>query len=656
MDADDTGMPLKDLEPLALLESLVRTMPDAVTAADMKGRIIIASQRTAALHGAASVEEIIGKSVLDLLAPEEHARAAANTQLALESGAVGPVEYEMVRMDGSRFRGELSASVVPDQDGAPQAFVAAVRDVTERKRAERALRESEERYRTLVELMPDPVVVLQNSKYRFVSQSFTALFGYTQEDVDAGLSFYDLVPESDVDGVRQRYERRVAGLAVPRTYRLDLIAKDGCVIPCETSATLIRHEGEPADLVIIRDVRERVRALEREREIEAEFQLAQKMESLGLLAGGVAHDFGNLLVGVLAHAGLARRALPRNSKVRPNIDMIETAAQRAAELCDQLLVYSGREQPELSEVGLDTVATEMFELLHIPLARKARLELEVAPDLPAIAGDPTQLRQVLMNLVQNAADAIARPDGLVVVQIATQDCDAAFVDRHGLQSEIEPGLHVVVEVRDNGCGMDEQTAAQIFEPFYTTKRRGRGLGLAVVRGIVSAHGGAICIESAPGEGTVFRLLFPVLQASRVVGDGTEEPRSEPRLSGTVLVVDDEAMVRAVIRELLADTGLNVLVAANGEEALALFESRAEEISAVLVDVNMPGMSGEELLGRLRAVDPDVRVVLSSGFRSNAIARLVASEPQVGFVAKPFDLEQLIGTLREALGSPVAARR
>lgn len=638
---------MQELEPHALLESLVRAMPDSVTATDLAGRIIIASRRSAELHGAESEEDLLGMSAFDFIAHEDRDRAAASMQATLEHGSLGPVEFTMLRKDGSRFCGELNVSVVPGGDGSPQGFVAAVRDISERKRSERALRESEERYRNLVELLPDPVVVLQDGRYRFVNSAFTEVFGYAQDDVDAGLSFFDLVSEAEKEAVRERYEQRLAGVEVPKTYRVDLVAKDGRVVPCETSASLIQHEGCRADLVIIRDVSEREEALERERKLQASIQQAQKMESLGLLAGGVAHDFNNLLVGVLAHAGLARRALPRNSAVRSNIDMIETSAHRAAELCDQLLAYSGSEQPDLAEVNLSSLAAEMFELLHIPLSRKARLVLDLAPELPLIAGDPTQLRQMFMNLIQNAADATSTPAGEVVVRTGVEDCDAELLEELELHGEISPGPHVFVEVRDNGAGMAVQNTRKVFEPFFTTKRSGRGLGLAVVRGIVNTHRGAIEVKSATGKGTVFRVLFPAREARRASVDQSATPALGH--AATVLVVDDDAMVRTVVEDVLADSGLNVLSAADGEEALEIFAQHTGEISAVLVDLNMPGMRGEELLARLRELVPDLRVVLSSGFWNERVGRVVSSDPQVTFVAKPFDLEQLLHAMKGASG-------
>ncbi|MBW2523718.1 MAG: PAS domain S-box protein [Deltaproteobacteria bacterium] len=617
---------------------MVRASPDAVTATDLEGRIVLVSPRTAEIHGFDSEEEMLGALSFEFVAPEDRERAGKNTIRALDEGSIGPVEYKLLRKNGSSFDGELCAAVVTGADGQPTGFVATVRDVTERKAAERDLRESEERYRNLVELLPDPVVLLQGRAYQYVSPAFTRLFGYTQEDVDAGLSFYDLVPEAEKAGVRKQYAARLAGQRVPQSYQLDLVTKDGRTIPCETSAALIQHHGEPADLVIIRDISERRRA-------ERHLQEVQKIESLGVLAGGIAHDFNNLLVGILGNAELVARQLGAAHPTQRLVETISTSASRAAQLCEQLLAYSGRRKISLEQIDLSELVEEMSQLLAIPLSKKAHVEWILEPGLPTIRGDGGQLRQVVMNIVSNAADAVGDAEGEVVVRTRVVDCSDLWLRERGLELELEPGWHVCFEVEDSGVGMDQATLARAFEPFFTTKERGRGLGLAAVRGVVRAHAGAIHVHSEVSRGSRFRVLLPVGDAAGPApAEPPEKASAQSPIDGKILIVDDEPMVVETIESLLLLEGIEFLSASNGQEALEIFRERRREIAALIVDLSMPRMGGEDLLRAIHELEPEMRAILTSGYDEESVGHLFADDRRVGFLQKPFRVQTLLSRL------------
>jgi two-component system, cell cycle sensor histidine kinase and response regulator CckA len=636
-------------ETLELYRSMVRASPDAITATDLEGRITAVSQRTVELQRGIDEADLLGRSAFDFIAPEEHERALANLALTLERGVIGPVEYTMVRRDGSTFSGELCAASVHDRDGKVSGFVATVRDITEKKLAQLALAESEARYRTLVELSPDPVLILEGASFRYVNDAFTQLFGYTRADVKAGLSFFDLVPEHEDAGVRARYAARMAGQDLPATYQLDVRAKDGRLIPCETSARLIQFESSPADLVIVRDLTERARAAEQQRRLDARLQQAQKLESLGLLAGGVAHDFNNLLMAILGNVTLLRHELPPTLACTEGLSTIETTAQRASELCQQLLAYAGRRAPKTERIDLGALVSETVRLLVAALPRNARMVQELDDGLPTIVADATQLRQAIMNLVMNAADAVGKEEGVVTVRTGYAECDARFLAEHAIDSEAKPGSYVYVEVADTGAGMAPSTLERAFEPFFTTKTMGRGLGLVSVRGCLRAHRAALEVKTARGRGSTFRLLFPTEQtgprATKLVE--AEAPRTPAR--GLILVVDDEPLVRNVIAAVARSDGYDVLTAAEGVEALTHFRAHQPKIVALVVDMQMPLMSGVQVVRAIRELSPDMPALLTSGQYDHDLGQLPSHGPATQFIQKPFTSELLLTSLSRVLG-------
>jgi two-component system, cell cycle sensor histidine kinase and response regulator CckA len=641
-------------ETLELYRSVVRASPDAVTATDLEGRITAVSRRSVELYGGVDEADLLGRSALDFIAPEEHQKALANLARTLEQGVIGPVEYTVVRRDGSRFSGDLCAATVQDRDGKVTGFVATVRDVTEKKLAQAALADSEARYRTLVELSPDPVVILQGRGFAFVNAAFTRLFGFTQEDVRAGLSFLDMVPEPEQPAARAQYAARLAGEVVPPTYRLDVRAKNGRLIPCETSARLIQFEGKPADLVFVRDVTVRVEAAEQQRRLDARLQQTQKLESLGLLAGGVAHDFNNLLMGILGNVSLLRQEVPASPTCQDGLDTIETAAQRASELCQQLLAYAGRQPPKTQRIDLGALVAETAKLLVAALPPQVRLVEQLAPQLPTLIADVTQVRQAIMNLITNAADACGDGPGVITVRTGFTECSAEFLAEHGVGSDAVPGGYAYVEVADTGAGMPPSTLERAFEPFFTTKASGRGLGLVTVRGCVRAHHAALEVKSTPGEGSRFRLLFPT-DATRA--QPTREARDEapqPAASGLVLVVDDEQLVRNVIAAVVRSEGYDVITAAQGAEALTYFREHQPRIVALVVDMRMPFMSGEEVVRAVRQLSPDMPALLTSGYHDQDLGDLLGQRAPTQFIQKPFTSEILLSSLSSLLGGPRTA--
>jgi signal transduction histidine kinase/AmiR/NasT family two-component response regulator len=398
---------------------------------------------------------------------------------------------------------------------------------------------------------------------------------------------------------------------------------------------------------LTREQADREAAEEARRAIEAKVLEVQKLESLGVLAGGIAHDFNNLLVAVMGNAGLALLDLPEDSPARSSIADIETAGRRAGELARQMLAYSGRSRGLVEPIELSELIHELLALLQVSIGKGVELRLQL-PETPLVVdGDPAQLRQVVMNLVINAADAIGRTSsGTVSIRAQLLHASAEYLADVHPEAGLAPGPYASLEVADTGIGMDPATRDRIFDPFFTTKDTGRGLGLAAVLGIVHRHGGAIRVYSELGHGTTFRILLPVSAAVPVVAPDLD---GDWRGEGTVLVVDDDPGVRRVACRLLETFGLTVRTAASGAEAIGIVEADPDACDAVLLDLTMPEMSGTEAFDRLQAIRPGLPVVLMSGYHEEELRRELDARIS-GFIQKPFTPGDLARKIRMALGA------
>lgn len=387
--------------------------------------------------------------------------------------------------------------------------------------------------------------------------------------------------------------------------------------------------------------------------LERKMLEAQKLESLGVLAGGIAHDFNNLLVAMLGNAGLALMEVAPDSRARRFVEQIQIAAQRAADLTRQMLAYSGKGRFMVQLLSLNDVIQEMVNLLRVSISKQATLQLNLAPNLPLISADATQLRQVVMNLITNASDALAERAGTITVSTGAMTVDRGEIQHIEPVGELTPGEYVFLEVTDTGSGMDAETQARIFEPFFTTKFTGRGLGLAAVLGIMRGHEGAIQVKSVVGEGTTFRLLFPPPQALNPATAITDEPPQLAR-QAKILVVDDDAIVRQIIIEILQRFGYDIIGAENGTRAIEWMRSRG--FDCVMLDLTMPGPSSEETLAQLRQISPALRVILMSGYTEQDATARLSNLALDGFVQKPFTPQELLERVQAVLSKAPAAFR
>ena len=389
------------------------------------------------------------------------------------------------------------------------------------------------------------------------------------------------------------------------------------------------------------DLTERRRFEEERRDVSQRMQHAQKLESLGILAGGIAHDFNNLLAGIMGNSSLALLELPESSPVRPLLDRIEATARVASDLTRQMLAYSGRGRFVIEPLDLSALVEEMVRLLDVTLSDRAVVRYEFAPGLPLIEADASQVRQVVMNLVTNASDAVQGTSGSITVRTGLQRVDRSYTEGYWFNDGFAPGEYVYIEVSDTGAGMSPATQARLFDPFFTTKATGRGLGMAAVLGIVRGHNGAIKVYSEPGKGTTMKALFPV--AVRVEPSDEHAPieSARPMAGALVLVVDDEETVRNIACRVLEREGCRTLSAADGREALRVFEAHADDIDLVLLDLTMPYLDGSEVFRAVRGIRPELPVILTSGYNEQDTMARFAGKGLAGFLQKPWTARELI---------------
>jgi PAS domain S-box-containing protein len=391
--------------------------------------------------------------------------------------------------------------------------------------------------------------------------------------------------------------------------------------------------------ILIRDVTELRRSEEAVRQ-------AQKLESIGVLAGGIAHDFNTLLAGILLGVTQAKSSLPPDHPALPDLEVAEHCGQKAAELTAQLLAYAGKGKFAITRFDLSALVADMLPLIGASIPKAVQLQLFLAPELPWIEGDASQIRQVVMNLIINGAEAVGNGGGIVRISTGIRDRPRGAGDRAGAAAQ-KPGRDVYIEVKDSGSGMDEATKAKIFDPFFTTKFTGRGLGLAAVAGILRGHMGRLDVESIPGEGSTFTVFFPAVEPPppRVV----EAPSSvAAHGAGTLLFVDDEPVLRKMGKQVLENSGYSVLLAENGREAVEVFQHNSREIVTVLLDITMPVMGGGEALRLIQEIRPDVPVILMSGFGEDSAREDLGTSASAGFIQKPYSVASLVATVRASI--------
>jgi PAS domain S-box-containing protein len=637
------------------LRLLVGRIPAVTYTAErgVDGRWLWVSPQVEQMLGYAPEEWVANPRLwFERIHPEDRQAALATERAAASDGGGLASEYRMLHRSGRVVWVRDEGTLVPGEHDGPPLVEGVLSDVTERKLAEEALRASERRYRTIVETTREGVWLMDpDGRTTFVNGRMAEMLGETVSSM-LGRSIARYLSPETRDYLNENLERArdESGLHG----ELELRRRDGGSVWVQASTSPIVDEGEyRGQLALVTDVSERRSADDERRQLVARLHQHERMESVGQLAGGIAHDFNNLLAVILTYANFATAEL-EGHPVKEDIEEIARAAERAAALTRQLLVFSRREvvQPEICD--LNEVVAETESMLKRTLGEHLLLEVRCQGDLWPVRADRGQLEQVLLNLAINARDAMQR-GGRLTIETSNVELDEAFSEARG---NAKPGSYVRLAVTDTGEGMSPEVMEHVYEPFFTTKPKGQGtgLGLATVYGIVQQAGGSIDIYSEQGLGTVFKVYFPVAPDA---GERRAESRSsDGDLEGNgekVLMVEDEDAVRRVVKRVLDKAGYAVVEVADPTDGLALFQEVGGQVDLLLTDVVMPGMSGTELVERMRATHPDLKVLLSSGYTDDVVMRDRVAEDRLAFIEKPFSPERLLRKVREVLDAPVGAR-
>jgi PAS domain S-box-containing protein len=532
-----------------------------------------------------------------------------------------------------------------------------VRKQTELIRSEAAQSASMfERYEQLFQNAND-IVYTHDLEGRLTSlnKAGEKITGFTQTEA-LSLNFGQLIVPEQQSFFHAWLKAALEGTS-SSVHEWEIVAKDGRRATLELNIRLLHQNGRPAEFEgIARDVTERKRQEASRMAVERKLLDVQKMESLGLMAGGIAHDFNNLLTAIMGNNSLVAMEMAGDSKVQKYLNNIEQASIRAAELCKQMLAYSGRGRFQMRRMDFNAMLREMRNVLQLSFHSKIVLEMDLAETLPAANADAAQMQQMMLNLVVNASEAIGDRTGVIRIKTGQTAVDHSIQSESHLFPDLCIGNYISVEVGDDGPGMSLEIQARIFDPFFSTKFTGRGLGLAAVLGIVRGHNGAVTVKSAPGKGSVFTILIPALTASV---QNVEERKPVPAEwigKGTVLVVDDEEAVSTVTCSLLESYGFNIWRASDGVQGVELFRAHSTDIDAVLLDYIMPRMNGEEAFNEIKRLRKDVSVFLMSGYGEQEAMERFAGKGLTGFIQKPFKSDELREKMRNFFHPPATLRQ
>ena len=598
----------------------------------LDGKVEMANDRYCEVVGHQR-RDLVGKGTVEITHREDFKEQLAMLPKLL-AGEIHSfsTEKRYERQDGTVVWAEMCKSLVRDVQGEPKCFIAVVADISERKRAEAALKESEERFRTMADSAPVLIWVSGLDKLcNFFNTRWLEFTGRTL-DQELGDGWVASVHPEDREGCFATYISSFdARHDFQREYRLRRADGEYRWVLDHGAARFSPGGAFAGYIGSCIDITDLKRSYE-------QHMANQKLESLGVLAAGVAHDFNNLLGAIVARAESAEIDIRPGSSLAEDVDQIRVTALRAAEIVSQLMTFARQETAPATDLDLSQLVGEMLDLLKVSIGKATYLRTQLASGLPAVRANPAEIRQVVMNLIINASEALEGKPGFITITTAAATLGEAS------------SCAVRLEIKDTGSGMTADVKARIFDPFFTTRFVGRGLGLAAAQGIVRRHGGSIEVESTPGEGSRFTILLPCAAEGAVMDEDGNRQERPAAVAGTVLFVDDEEALRQVVAKLLRSRGFNVVEAPDGPSAIEILKSHPATIRVVLLDVTMPGMGGREVFEELRRIRPDLKVILSTAYtRETAMAPFGENAPW-GFIRKPYRSEEVARVLEEALGA------
>ncbi len=599
--------------------------------------------------------EILGKSDFDLF-EEEDARRHQEMDLQAINRRTALHEEQQLTFDSEKRWFSAMRSPVFDRSGEPSGVLFALTAINSRRGTEQTMQESERKYRFIADNITDMIWMTDMTfSLTYVSPSVELICGYKPEQA-IGLPLHERMSESSIEKAMEWIPEALISVNPEEKQdnslrmELDFLHMDGHVINTETIVTLLRNEeGEGLGLLgVSRDISHR-RESEKQREREdSRFREGQKLESLRHMAGGVAHDFNNLLTGIMGNISLALMDLDPQSPIYDFLKDVEYSAHQASDLAMQMLAYSGKGRLLKSSLDVNETINGMRHLINSTMNLGITLTYRLHEMETLIEADSVQFQQLVLNLVTNAVEAIGKRGGEIVIESGKRYCNREFLSNSSIDEELPEGTYAYIEVSDSGPGMDPNTMSRVFDPFFSTKFTGRGLGLATVIGIVRAHNGTVTVSSSLGKGSVFTVFFPIMDAEPVEppsppSRGTEETR-------TILIADDEPVVQRLMQRTLSRSGLKVLTASNGFEAIAAFQNHRDAIDTIVLDLTMPKMGGEQALDELRELGCDVPILLSSGYSDTVVSERFQGKKIAGFLQKPFSPQELLDRIDEVTRS------
>jgi two-component system cell cycle sensor histidine kinase/response regulator CckA len=652
-----------------------------------EGRYIEINPAMFKMFAYSSKKEFLAMHPVDIYQfPEDRDRFS---QKVLHSGVVRNLELNLKKKDGTPLICSTTAMAVRDSDGNVKYIDGIVENISERKKTEQALsesrhqlenrvkertielqrinlemqqeiierkkveqalRKSETTYRSLFENMIEGLFQTRpDGKIMAANPALVKMLGYDSEaDLYNSINVPELYQNPEdrkllIEKLEKDGEVRNAVIGLRCKDGSEIIVRENARIVRDEKGNILHFEG------LLTDITDQKRAEEEHQKLQAQAQYTQKIKSLEILAAGIAHDFNNLLMGIMGNASLALGKIAKDSPIRYYLEKIEKSVEQAAELTRQMLAYSGKGKFNLEELDVSTLIENMTPLLKSSISKKVSLIFNLEKKLPRIVADLSQIRQVFLNLVVNASEAIGDRSGTILIKTDVINANNMDFSELYLDSESAEERYVVVDISDSGPGMSEQTKSKIFDPFFTTKFIGRGLGLAVVLGIVRGHKGMIKVFTEPGSGTTFKVFFPVIKKMTKMKNEEKSIEKEKTVARkTLLVVDDEEIVLEVASSMLESAGFNVLNASDGQECIEIFQRHQDEILLVLLDATMPNMNGEEAFRELKRLQSDVKVILTSGYSEQDATHHFFNEGLAGFIQKPYSLNQLILKVNEVL--------
>jgi two-component system, cell cycle sensor histidine kinase and response regulator CckA len=601
------------------------------------GIILDANQAFINMLGFNNLDEVIGKRGLDVINFTEKSKQLIASHMKI--GSTEAYDVEIMNPDMSILSMETEGREV--KYSGRNVRIAYLRDITSRKKAEEALKQSEEKYRHLIQHSGDAIYLLFNRKFELINDKFQEIFGITLEEANnKDFDFINMVAPKSRDFIEDRVRRQSKGENVDSKYEFTGLNSKGQEIELEASVTYIKYKGDEAVQGILRDITDRKR-------LENQLRQSQKMEAVGQLAGGIAHDFNNLLTVINGYSELLtlRDLSPEMSEP---INQILNAGKKATQLTSQLLAFSRKQIIQTKSLNLNTIISNQLKMLQRLLGEDIIINSDLNPKLKNVNADQGQIEQIIMNIAINARDAMPFGGKLIL------ETDNVQITKKNMPNnpEIKPGKYILIKINDNGVGMDSETQSRIFEPFYTTKGRdkGTGLGLATVYGIVKQNNGFVYVDSEPGKGSIFTIYLPKIEKNDDTIEDRDKLYIELQGSETILLVEDDPSVREVTRSSLVSYGYEIITAENGNDALKKYKSNSRNIDLLLTDVIMPQMGGRELAEKLLDLNPNLKILYFSGYTDDNIIKRGVMDDGMEFIQKPFSSTNLAGKIKDILSN------